>query len=75
MAHTWSEIKDHSCGRYKEEMDRVIDTAHRNHKRFMHYFERWKGHADSHKKEKADRQVEAEASRSGESARRTCPRL
>ena len=55
MSHTWSDIKDHSCGRYKDEMDKRIDEAQRNHKRYMHYFEHWKDHVASHAKEKADR--------------------
>lgn len=55
MSHTWNDIKDHSCGRYKDEMDKRIDEAQRNHKRYMHYFEHWKDHVASHAKEKADR--------------------
>ncbi|KAG1675373.1 hypothetical protein FOA52_012292 [Chlamydomonas sp. UWO 241] len=51
MSHTWTGIKDHSCGRFKEEVDKRVDGALRNLKRYMHYFERWKGHMDSHKKE------------------------
>mmetsp|Transcript_12045 Transcript_12045/g.25884 ORF Transcript_12045/g.25884 Transcript_12045/m.25884 type:complete len:537 (+) Transcript_12045:152-1762(+) len=50
-AHTWHKIEGHSCGRFKDEMDRRINEAERNHKRYMHYFERWKGHLDSHQKE------------------------
>ena len=55
QAHTYSNISDHSCGRYKEEADRRIDEAQRNHKRYMHYFERWKGHVDSLVKERTNR--------------------
>ena len=36
---------------------RRIDEAARNHKRYMHYFERFKQHSDSHTKEKAKRCV------------------
>ena len=39
--HTWSEIADHSCGRYKEEADKRIDEAQRSNKRYQHYCLRW----------------------------------
>ena len=39
--HTWSEIADHSCGRYKEEADKRIGQAQRNNKRYQHYCLRW----------------------------------
>jgi ariadne-1 len=32
-------------------MDRKIDNAARSHKRYMHYFERYKLHMDSYSKE------------------------
>lgn len=54
-AHTWSNINGHECGRWKEELDRKVDEAARNHKRYMHYFERFKTHADSYKKESLKR--------------------
>jgi hypothetical protein len=41
MAHTWTEISGHSCGRYKEDADKRIDEAQRNVKRYMHYHTRW----------------------------------
>ena len=41
--HTWSEIADHSCGRYKEEADKRIGQAQRNNKRYQHYCLRWWG--------------------------------
>ncbi|GIL45958.1 hypothetical protein Vafri_3067 [Volvox africanus] len=50
-AHTWQKIEGHSCGRWKDEMDRKIDAAARNHQRYMHYFERYKLHMDSYNKE------------------------
>ena len=40
-SHTWSEIANHSCGRYKEEADKRIDQAQRNNKRYQHYCLRW----------------------------------
>jgi ariadne-1 len=55
MQHTWSSIANHSCGRFKDEMDVRMGEAARNHKRYMFYFERFKNHADSIKKEKANR--------------------
>ncbi|EFJ52718.1 hypothetical protein VOLCADRAFT_102701 [Volvox carteri f. nagariensis] len=54
-AHTWQKIEGHSCGRWKDEMDRKIDAAARNHQRYMHYFERYKLHMDSYNKEGAKR--------------------
>ena len=39
--HTWSEIDNHSCGRYKEEADKRIDQAQRNSQRYQHYCLRW----------------------------------
>ncbi len=41
MSHTWTEISGHSCGRYKEDVDRRIGEAQRNVKRYMHYYTRW----------------------------------
>lgn len=55
QAHTYGSIANHSCGRYKEEADKRINEAQRNHKRYMHYFERWKGHVDSLVKEATNR--------------------
>jgi hypothetical protein len=55
MQHTWTSIANHSCGRFKDEMDVRVGEAARNHKRYMFYFERFKNHADSIKKEKANR--------------------
>lgn len=55
MQHTWTSIANHSCGRFKDEMDARMGEAARNHKRYMFYFERFKNHADSIKKEKANR--------------------
>ncbi|CAD7702037.1 unnamed protein product [Ostreobium quekettii] len=49
--HTWTRISGHECGRWKDDMDKKVDEASRNHKRYMHYFERWKGHMDSLAKE------------------------
>jgi hypothetical protein len=54
-AHTWTKIEGHSCGRWKDELDKKIDEAARNHKRYMHYFERFKSHKDSFARESAKR--------------------
>eukprot|EP00877_Chromochloris_zofingiensis_P002490 jgi/Chrzof1/12241/Cz06g26220.t1 len=53
-AHTWTSIANHNCGRWKDELDAKISEALRNHKRYMHYFERFKQHAESHKREQAN---------------------
>lgn len=53
--HTWTQIFGHECGRWKDDLDKKIDEAQRNHKRYMFYFERWKGHKDSLKKEDEQR--------------------
>eukprot|EP00878_Enallax_costatus_P004275 GHUV01004505.1.p1 GENE.GHUV01004505.1~~GHUV01004505.1.p1 ORF type:complete len:527 (+),score=139.84 GHUV01004505.1:269-1849(+) len=55
MRHTWTSIDNHSCGRFKEESDAKVNEAQRNHKRYMHYFERYKQHLDSLNKEKSNR--------------------
>lgn len=55
-AHTWTKIEGHSCGRWKDELDKKIDEAQRNHKRYMHYFERFKSHKDSFARESAKRE-------------------
>lgn len=47
-AHTWQTIEGHSCGRFKEEMDARISAAQRSHKRYMHYFQRYKEHHHSY---------------------------
>jgi len=49
--HTWTNIANHSCGRYKEEKDREIEKAQRLLNRYLHYHARWKGHSDSCKLE------------------------
>lgn len=54
-AHTWDTISEHSCGRFKEEMERTIQDATAQHKKYMFYFERYMGHVDSFKKEKVNR--------------------
>ncbi|KAF6250673.1 hypothetical protein COO60DRAFT_1471727 [Scenedesmus sp. NREL 46B-D3] len=68
--HTWTQIDNHSCGRYKRRQTPrsralpcleffhnwlQINDALRSHKRYMHYFERYKQHLDSLTKEKNNR--------------------
>ncbi|CAK0772066.1 hypothetical protein CVIRNUC_003925 [Coccomyxa viridis] len=53
--HTWSEIDNHSCGRYKEEADKRIDQAQRNNQRYQHYCLRWEAHMNSNKAEAENR--------------------
>ncbi|MEW5311065.1 MAG: hypothetical protein WDW38_002808 [Sanguina aurantia] len=55
MAHSYTGISGHSCGRWKEQLDKSIEDASRNHKRYMHYFERYKTHGDSHMREGVNR--------------------
>ena len=55
MQHTWTSIADHSCGRFKDEMDTRVGEAARNHKRYMFYFQRYTQHHDSGAKEQAAR--------------------
>ncbi|MCD7451582.1 putative E3 ubiquitin-protein ligase ari2 [Datura stramonium] len=45
--HTWSSIAGHSCGRYKEDMEKKSERAKRDLYRYMHYHNRYKAHTDS----------------------------
>ncbi|KAG1348161.1 RBR-type E3 ubiquitin transferase [Cocos nucifera] len=49
--HTWSSIGGHSCNRFKEEERNHVETARRKLHRYMHYYNRYKAHADSFKQE------------------------
>ncbi|XP_068656256.1 probable E3 ubiquitin-protein ligase ARI2 [Aristolochia californica] len=49
--HTWSSIAGHSCGRYKEDRDKLAERAKRDLYRYMHYHNRYKAHTDSSKLE------------------------
>ena len=49
--HTWSSISGHSCGRYKAEREKKSERAKRDHYRYMHYYNRYRAHTDSFKKE------------------------
>lgn len=49
--HTWSSIANHSCGRYKEDVEKKSERAKRELYRYMHYHNRYKAHTDSFKQE------------------------
>ncbi|PKA66490.1 putative E3 ubiquitin-protein ligase ARI1 [Apostasia shenzhenica] len=49
--HTWSTITGHSCGRFKEDRVKRIESARRELDRYMHYHNRYKAHTDSLKQE------------------------
>ncbi|KAG0488996.1 hypothetical protein HPP92_007807 [Vanilla planifolia] len=49
--HTWSTITGHSCGRFKEDQTKRIESARRELYRYMHYHNRYKAHIDSLKQE------------------------
>lgn len=55
--HTYHTISNHQCGRWKQELEKNIDEAASNHKRYMHYFTRWNGHRDSLNKELANKEA------------------
>eukprot|EP00850_Spirogloea_muscicola_P009454 SM000053S17411 [mRNA] locus=s53:270701:276464:+ [translate_table: standard] len=55
--HTWTTISGHSCGRYKDEKEAEAQRAQRDLKRYIHYHSRWKGHMDSLKFEKKQREM------------------
>lgn len=45
----------HACGRFKEDSKTGTDDARTSLKRYLHYYERFKVHEDSRKKEKSTR--------------------
>ena len=45
--HTWTSISGHSCGRYKEDVEKTAQQAEVDLKRYMHYHMRWMGHLES----------------------------
>jgi len=55
--HTYHTISNHECGRWKQDLDKSIDEAANNHKRYIHYFSRWSGHRDSLKKEEENKEA------------------
>eukprot|EP00249_Psilotum_nudum_P023988 c29050_g1_i1 orf=252-2135(-) len=55
--HTWTSIEGHSCGRYKEDREKVAARAERDLKRYIHYHSRWQAHMDSLKLEAKQREV------------------
>ncbi|CAA0827598.1 Probable E3 ubiquitin-protein ligase ARI1 [Striga hermonthica] len=49
--HTWSQITNHSCGRYKEDSVKKAAQAKRDLYRYMHYYNRYRAHIDSSEQE------------------------
>ncbi|GMJ12626.1 ARABIDOPSIS ARIADNE 2, ARIADNE 2 [Hibiscus trionum] len=49
--HTWSTIAGHSCGSYKEDLEKKTERAKRDLHRYTHYHNRFKAHKDSYKLE------------------------
>ncbi|CAA3029211.1 probable E3 ubiquitin- ligase ARI2 isoform X2 [Olea europaea subsp. europaea] len=49
--HTWSNIANHSCGRYKEDGKKKAEHAKKYLYRYMHYHNRYKAHTDSFQQE------------------------
>lgn len=47
MEHTYESISNHSCGSFKEEAAEKAAVADRDLKRYMHYYDRWRSHANS----------------------------
>jgi ariadne-1 len=45
--HSATSIEGHSCGRFREDAEAVAGSADFLHKRYMHFFQRWKGHQAS----------------------------
>lgn len=55
--HTWSSINGHSCGRFKEDMEKNSERAKRDLYRYMHYHNMYKAHTDSFKQESTLRET------------------
>ena len=51
-AHTWTSIRGHECGRWKELAIASADAARTSHRRYMHYFSRHRAHMESLKLER-----------------------
>ncbi|XP_075511234.1 putative E3 ubiquitin-protein ligase ARI2 isoform X2 [Primulina tabacum] len=49
--HSWSQIANHSCGRYKQDDEKKAEYGMRDLYRYMHYHNRYKAHTDSFKQE------------------------
>ncbi|KAL4279270.1 hypothetical protein GQ457_03G000890 [Hibiscus cannabinus] len=57
--HTWSTIDGHSCGSYKEDLEKKTEQAKRDLHRYTHYHNRYKAHTDSFKLESKLRETMA----------------
>ncbi|CAN6291740.1 unnamed protein product [Urochloa humidicola] len=51
VAHTWTSISGHSCNRF-EEVEKKVDNAKRQLRRYEHYYKRFQNHGDSSKTER-----------------------
>ncbi|KAK8616548.1 hypothetical protein V6N13_018094 [Hibiscus sabdariffa] len=49
--HNWTGISGHSCGSYKEDLEKKTEQAKRDLHRYTHYHNRYKAHSDSFKLE------------------------
>ncbi|XP_039039795.1 probable E3 ubiquitin-protein ligase ARI2 isoform X1 [Hibiscus syriacus] len=49
--HNWTSIYGHSCGSYKEDLEKKTEQAKRDLHRYTHYHDRYKAHTDSFKLE------------------------
>ncbi|KAK9856794.1 hypothetical protein WJX84_001675 [Apatococcus fuscideae] len=56
VAHDYTRIVGHECGRYKEDADAKAASASRDHKRYTHYNTRYEAHMQSLKMENKQRE-------------------
>ena len=47
VAHTWTAIAGHSCGRFRDEAAAAAGVARASIRRYMHYYTRWDAHTKS----------------------------
>ena len=47
VAHTWTTIQGHSCGRFRDETTARAGAARASIRRYMHYYTRWDAHVKS----------------------------
>lgn len=56
LAHTWSSIEDHECGRYEEKHGQETERARKELWRYTHYYNRYKAHKESLEAEEKSQQ-------------------
>ncbi|KAB1220525.1 putative E3 ubiquitin-protein ligase ARI1 [Morella rubra] len=49
--HTWTSIRGHSCGQYREDQEKKTECAKGDLYRYIHYHNLFKGHTDSFQRE------------------------